>query len=309
MVKIRFCRIVDNSLLTAIFLASAALIPASAADDAASGKIPDFMQGGVGWNSAGRLVTELVPVPGSPSPVTQDPRVKYVANNDGDQPTWRYADISNPNLTQFAKDGLQKARRLVDEGFALYDRTARCWEPGVPTLELSPGRTYFLQTPKVVYIIWQRDQIVRPVYLNVPHSENPKPSWNGESVGHYEGDTLVVDTIGQTTKTFADLFRTPHSERLHVVERFRLIDSGKKLQVEMTVDDPAAFVKPWKGTKVWQKVTDEPKEPGDVTGTFAEEIRCMDGEMVNPLNQTYASKLEPLPTDKDGAEQRLLSGQ
>jgi len=309
MVKIRFCRIADNSLLTAIFLASAALIPASAADDAASGKIPDFMQGGVGWNSAGRLVTELVPVPGSPSPVTQDPRVKYVANNDGDQPTWRYGDTSNPNLTQFAKDGLEKARRLVDEGFALYDRTARCWEPGVPTLELSPGRTYFLQTPKVVYIIWQRDQIVRPVYMNVPHSQNPAPSWNGESVGHYEGDTLVVDTIGQTTKSFVDLFRTPHSERLHVIERFRMIDSGKKLQVEMTVDDPAAFIKPWKGTKVWQKVTDEPKEAGDVTGTFAEEIRCMDGEMVNPLNHTYASKLEPLPTDKDGAEQRRLSGE
>jgi hypothetical protein len=308
MFRVRVRHIAGNSLLTAMFLAGAALLPASAADDVASSKIPDFMQGGVGWNSAGRLVTELVPVPGSPSPVTQDPRVKYVANNDGDQPTWRYGDTRNPNLTQFAKDGLQKANQLVDEGFALYDRTARCWEPGVPVLELSPGRTYFLQTPKVVYIIWQRDQIVRPVYLNVPHTQNPKPSWNGESVGHYEGDTLVVDTIGQTTKTFADLFRTPHSEKLHVIERFRMIDGGKKLQVEMTVDDPVAFVKPWKGTKVWQKVVDERKEPGDVIGTFAEEMRCMDGEMINPLNQTYKSKLEPLPTDKDSAEQKHLSG-
>jgi len=292
---VEFLRVAGKSLLSAILLAGAALIPASAADDAASGKIPDFMQGGVGWNSAGRLVTELVPVPGSPSPVAQDPRVKYVANNDGDQPTFRSGDTSNPNLTQFAKDGLQKAKQLMAEGFALYDRTARCWEPGVPTLELSPGRTYFLQTPKVVYIIWQRDQIVRAVYLNVPHSQNPKPSWNGESVGHYEGDTLVVDTIGQTTKSFVDLFRTPHSKNLHVIERFRLIDGGKKLQVEMTVDDPVAFVKPWKGTKVWQKVYDEPNEPGNVTGTFAEEVRCMDGEMVSPLNQVYASKLEPLP--------------
>ena len=154
---------------------------------------------------------------------------------------------------------------------------------------------------------WQRDQIVRQVLLDVPHSKNPKPSWNGESVGHYEGDTLVVDTIGQTTKSFVDLYRTPHSEQLHVVERFRMIEGGKKLQVEMTVEDPAAFKEAWKGTKVWEKVTTQATKDGNVTGTFSEEIRCMDGEMVNPLNQAYASKLEPLPTD-DGAEQKLLAG-
>jgi hypothetical protein len=61
-------------------------------------------------------------------------------------------------------------------------------------------------------MIWQMDQQMRHVYLNVPHSANPKPSWYGESVGHYEGDTLVVDTIGQNTRTFIDNFRTPHSE-------------------------------------------------------------------------------------------------
>ena len=93
---VEFLRVAGKSLLSAILLAGAALIPASAADDAASGKIPDFMQAGVGWNSAGRLVTELVPVPGSPSPVAQDPRVKYVANNDGDQPTFRSGDTRSP---------------------------------------------------------------------------------------------------------------------------------------------------------------------------------------------------------------------
>ena len=158
-----------------------------------------------------------------------------------------------------------------------------------------------------MYIIWQRDQIVRTVYLNQQHSKNPKPSWNGESVGHYEGDTLVVDTIGQTTKSFVDLFRTPHSEKLHVVERFRMLDGGKKLEVEMTVEDPAAFKKAWKGTKVWEKA-DGPAQGADVTGTFNEEIRCMDGEMVNPFNQEYAKILEPLPTDVGGKEQKLLSG-
>jgi len=271
---------------------------------AAQNATPDFMQGGLGWNSAG----QMEPVAGSPSPVVQDPKVKYVPNNVGGQPTWRYADVNNPNLTQFAKDGLRKANQMVDGGFAMYNRTSRCWQPGIPSLNLSPGRTYFLQTPKVVYIIWQRDQIVRHVYMNQQHTANPKPSWNGESVGHYEGDTLVVDTIGQTTKSFVDLFRTPHSDKLHVVERFRLIEGGKKLQVEFTIDDPASFVKPWKGTKVWEKVTTQPASMGNVTGTILEEIRCMDGEMVNPFNQEYAGKLEALPTDKDGAEQKLLAG-
>jgi hypothetical protein len=280
------------------------------AADGAKAQIPDFMQNGIGWNSAGGLM----PVAGSPSPVVQDPKVAYTGNNtnrraDGgyDQPTWRVGDVNNPNLTQFAKDGIKKANDMVAEGFAMYNRTSRCWQPGIPTLNISPGRTYFLQTPKVVYIIWQRDQIARRVYMDQPHSANPKPSWNGESVGHYEGDTLVVDTIGQTTKSFVDLFRTPHSDKLHVVERFRMIDGGKKLQVEMTVDDPASFVKPWKGTKVWEKVADQPTADGNVTGTYGEEIRCMDGEMVNPLNQTYAKILEPLPTDVNGAEQKLLS--
>jgi hypothetical protein len=291
-----------HNLLAALFC-GAAILPALAADDSAK-TIPDFMAGGMGWNSAG----QLTPVPGSPSPVVQDPKVKYVPNNVGGQPTWRVADVNNPNLTQFARDGLKKANDMVAEGFAMYNRTSRCWQPGAAVLNTSPGRTYFLQTPKEVYIIWQRDQIVRHVYLDVPHSANPKPSWNGESVGHYEGDTLVVDTIAQTTSSFVDLYRTPHSEKLHLIERYRLTEGGKALQVEMTFEDPIAFVQPWKGTKRWEKVTTEPTSAGNVTATYAEEIRCMDGEMVNPFNQQYAAKLEPLPTDRDGAEQKLLSG-
>ena len=307
MSEVGFHRVPSNhlmvgGLLAALLCGSAALLPAWAADDAKN--IPDFMAGGMGWNSAG----QLTPVPGSPSPVVQDPKIKYVPNNVGGQPTWRVADLNNPNLTQFAKDGLKKANDMVAEGFAMYNRTSRCWQPGAAVLNTSPGRTYILQTPKEVYIIWQRDQIVRHVYLNVPHSANPKPSWNGESVGHYEGDTLVVDTIGQTTKSFVDLYRTPHSEKLHLIERYRLIEGGKALQVEMTFDDPIAFVQPWKATKRWEKVTTQPSTDGNVTGTFAEEIRCMDGEMVNPFNQAYAAKLEPLLTDSNGAEQRLLSG-
>src|SRR6202043_1982552 len=150
-----------------------------------------------------------------------------------------------------------------------------CTPSGVPGFMSTGGvnPTYFLQTPKQVVIIHSEE--FRHVYLDVPHSANPKPSWNGESVGHYEGDTLVVDTIGQTTKSFVDAFRTPHSEQLHVIERYRLIEDGKALQVERTIEDPMAFVQPWKVTKRWAKDTTQP-QGGNVTGTYNEEIRCMD---------------------------------
>jgi hypothetical protein len=76
----------------------------------------------------------------------------------------------------------------------------------------------------------------RHVFMNVPHTNNPAPSWYGESVGHYEGDTLVVDTIGQNDKTFVDGYRTPHTTQLHVVERFRVVKGGRGLDVSFTVD-------------------------------------------------------------------------
>jgi hypothetical protein len=304
--------VMSNRILRGLLLAggTALLVAGAAVTANSAAAIPDFMGSGTGWNSAGGM--EAMP---GPSPVVQDPKVKYTANNTGrqadgtyEQPTWRYADLNNPNLTDFAKEGLRKANKMIDEGFSMYNRTSRCWQPGVPVLNLSPGRTYFIQRPDQVKIIWQRDQIVRTVRLNQQHSQNPKPSWNGESVGHYEGDTLVVDTIGMNANTFVDLYRTPHSDKLHIVERFRMIEDGKKLEVEMTIDDPVAFKAPWKAKKVWERATATPLGGGDVTGTYQEEIRCMDGEMVNPFNAAYADKLEPLQTDKDGAEQKLLSG-
>ena len=88
---------------------------------------------------------------------------------------------------------------------------------------------------------------MRHVYLNVPHSKkNPKPLGFGESVGYYEGgDTLVVDTVGLNDKTFVDGYRTPHTTQLHVVERFKITDGGKTLDVSFTVEDPGTFYKPW----------------------------------------------------------------
>jgi len=117
---------------------------------------------------------------------------------------------------------------------------------------------YFLQTPGEVTLISELNHQPRRIYLNVPHSQNPKPSWYGESVGHYEGDELVVDTIGLNDRTFVDNYRTPHTEQIHVVERFKMIEGGKTLQAVITVDDPGTFNMPWSAIQRWRRVTDRP---------------------------------------------------
>jgi hypothetical protein len=112
----------------------------------------------------------------------------------------------------------------------------------------------FLQTPKEVWLFFSGDMQVRRVYMNVPHSPNPKPSWYGESVGHYEGETLVIDTIGLNDKTTADIYRTPHTEKMHVVERWRMVDGGDGMEVVFTVEDPDAFYQPWTAMRHYRRL-------------------------------------------------------
>jgi len=238
---------------------------------------PDFSASNAGWVSVGG---EWTPLPGSPPPVKQDPAHRYVPNNVGGQPTFRIADINNPNLTQSAKDSLKKTNDAVLAGKPMWSRSARCWPTG-PAFLLTPAQPmFFIQTPQQVRIIAQHDSDVRRVYMNVSHSANLKPSWYGESVGHYEGDTLVIDTIGFNDKTFVDNFRTPHSEKLHVVERLRLVEGGRFLEAEVLFDDPAVFLKPLHVTKRSRRVE----------ATLAE-WRCADGETNNP----FATDADPLP--------------
>jgi len=116
-------------------------------------------------------------------------------------------------------------------------------------------RAYFVQTPQEVWILWQRDHLVRRIYLNREHSLNPTPSWFGESVGHYENGELIIDTIGfiEHPYSFVDNRRTPHTKDLHTVERWRLVDGGTAIEATVTVDDPGAFNAPWSGLVRWTK--------------------------------------------------------
>jgi hypothetical protein len=240
----------------------------------------DLSSGDTAWISEG---TEWVAVPGGAQPVTFDPKFPYVPNNTGKQPTFRVADLSNPNLTDFAKAELKKSNDLVHSGFAMYARESRCWASGMPVYLLNPAQpTYFLQTPKKLTMVWQMDQQVRHVHMNVPHSTNPKPSWYGESVGRYEGDTLVIDTIGLNGKAHIDNYRTPATDKTHVVERYRLVEGGEKLEAQVTITDPTVLKQPLQVVHRWRKVS----QP-------IIESRCADGEMNNPFE---AQRVEPLPT-------------
>ena len=220
--------------------------PASAAEN---NPTPNFApDSSTGWIASGQ---EFLPPPSGPGPVMYDPAQRPRPGI----PAFRVADLSNPILQPWVREELRKANVRARSGRAAYTPKERCWPIGVPGFVLYPVfPTYFVQTPKQITMIWAEDHQVRRIYLNVSHSAQVKPSWFGESVGHYEGDTLVVDTIGLNTKTFVDNYRTPHTEKLHVVERFRMIDGGQTLEVRLHVEDEGAFTTPWAAIQRYRRV-------------------------------------------------------
>ncbi len=268
--------------MTAKFISicvSVGLVCAGAAADAASPStaVPDFSSNGTSWAgfvaprtpsaAVARTFNDFSQPASGPGPVTDDPAHPYVNNElareTNQQPTYRVANLNNPNLKSWVVEALRQQNELALAGRRGETREARCWETGVPAYHLNPGAMYFIQTPKevVLYLAGR----TRHIYLNVPHSNNLKPSWYGESVGHYEGgDTLVVDTIGFNDKTFVDSYRTPHTTGLHITERFQITDGGKTLAVSFKVEDPGAFNAPWSGTRNRQRV-----QRGAITGDDA----------------------------------------
>lgn len=226
----------------------------------------------------------ILPASG-PGPVTWDPAHPYVGNNEGRPPTARVADLTNPILMPWLKEELRKFNQDALAGKVQYTPIARCKPAGVPgaiLLRLNP--MFIAQTPKEVLFLYQSDHQVRHIYINRPHSAHIDPSWYGESVGHYEGDTLVVDTVGVSTKVATDYYSTPHTEQLHVVERYHVVDGGTTLEVNFTVDDPGAFNLPWSASQKYKKI-DAPYR----------EVVCAEGEASTP-KQDPQSALAPIPT-------------
>ena len=237
---------------SATFAGAVALLsPALAVENTA---IPNFaLDSNTGWLKPPG--DEFIQPDSGPGPVKSDPAHPYVSNAVALQETVKIADLTNPILQPWVVEVMRRANDEVFAGKVGFTARSRCWPHGVPGFLLYPVHPiFFIQTPKKVLMSWGQDFQMRHVYLNVPHSADPKPSWYGESVGHYEnGDTLVVDTIGMNDRTYVDNYRTPHTTKLHVVERFKLIDSGNALEVNVHVEDPGAFTMPWNAVQRYRR--------------------------------------------------------
>ena len=237
---------------------AAAIIPAQGAQTGAG--VPNFAPDSTtGWLKPPG--DEFIQPESGPGPMLDMPGRPRIGNNlDLGQPIFPMADLNNPILQPWAREELRKANARALSGKAAYTPKERCWPIGTPGFLLYPVfPIYFIQTPKEVVMIWAEDHQVRRIYMNVAHSAKVTPSWFGESVGHYEGDTLVVDTIGLSPKAVIDNYHTPHTEALHVVERYRVIEDGKKLEVALTVDDPGAFNAPWKAVQLYDRTMRGPQ--------------------------------------------------
>jgi hypothetical protein len=234
------------------------------------GYVPNFQTSPLGWQH--RFGGVFPPVSGTASPMAQDPRYIHYNNEmariNKTQSNYWIGDVSHPNVKQWAKDAMKKDNDEVLRGKIAYTPGQSCHPQGVPAFTLAQGPINIIQTSKKVTIIEESSQMVRHVYLNEQHPANVKPTWLGHSVGHYEGDTLVVDTVGLNRKTFVDPFRTPHTEKLHVVERWKLIDDGKTLEVTFTVDDPDTYEKPWTAKQRFRKADGPMTEQVCAEGNF-----------------------------------------
>jgi len=129
-----------------------------------------------------------------------------------------------------------------------------CYPAGVPRVYLHPTPFEIFNVPERVIMFFEHDNIVRQIWLNREHPKELDPSevqWFGDSIGKWEGDTLVVDTIGFNDKTWLDRAGTPHSDALHLVERIRRLNHST-LQIDLSFEDPKAYTKTWGSRLLFQ---------------------------------------------------------
>lgn len=194
-------------------------------------------------------------------------------------------DYNNPILKPQAAAIVKRHGEISLAGIGYPTPRNQCWPGGVP-FELYNIGMQILQQPDKITILYSNDREVRRVRMNQAHPPKVIPSWYGDSVGHYEGGTLVIDTVGIKLGPYAmvDWYGTPRTEALHVVERYRLLDyeeakdglerdakenfqvgggptarnaGGKYLQLLFTVEDEGAFTTPWSATITYRRERDD----------------------------------------------------
>jgi hypothetical protein len=163
------------------------------------------------------------------------------------------ADYENPILKPENAAEVKRLAELEISGGVTLSAFQLCRPLGVPLVVSHRENIQLLQEPDRVTIIYQRDQWTRHIHLNVAHSKTAEPSWYGESIGHYEGDTLVVDTIALNGKARVDRYGSLGGNEVHVVERYRVQEDGQTLQVDFTVESPDSFNAPWNATQYYPR--------------------------------------------------------
>jgi hypothetical protein len=254
-----------------LLLATLALAAGSAGGATQSHSIPDFS--GI-W--AHPYLTGFEPPPSGPGPVLNRSRSPSGVSNFARL----VGDYTNPILKPGAAEVVKRYGEVSLAGKGYPTPSNQCWPQGVPYI-FWDFLMQMLQQPDKITMIYRHGNEVRRVRMNQPHPAQPTPSWYGDSVGRYEGDMLVVDTVGIKVGPYSmvDMYGTPQSPALHVVERYRLLDyeiakeaiarndkenfrvpgdidpnyRGKVLQLQFTVDDDGVFTMPWSATITYRR--------------------------------------------------------
>lgn len=251
-------------------MAAVAATPGLGQASGSSSQIPDFS--GIWWHPS---LPGMEPLASGPTSLVNRTRRNGVSDYNQ-----LVGDYTNPILQPWAADIVKKNGDLSIAGIVYANPANQCW-PEPATFIYKNFGLQILQQPHQITLLYEQDHEVRRVRMNSKHPEQVKPSWYGDSIGYYEGDTLVVDTVGinpDRPHAMLDLYGTPYTKDLHLVERFRLIDyeqakdgldrdakenfrianspadrnyRGKHLQIILTVEDRGAFTMPWSATMTY----------------------------------------------------------
>jgi hypothetical protein len=235
---------------TLFFTTLAAVTAVAQAVLAAGASAPDF-SGYFGRNSF-----NFEPLPNGPQPVSNMSRMRDGTSNIGQL----VGDYKNPILKPEAAETIRHLGEMSKSGHTYPDSSNQC-RPYNPPFNLAMELGIeILQKKDGITMIYDQDDQVRNIRLNSSHPAHVTPTPMGDSIGHYEGDELVVDTIGMNDKSLVDNYQTPHTDQIHVVERFKLVDGGRTLQAAVTVEDPGAFNSTWSAVQRWRRGQVRPLE-------------------------------------------------
>jgi len=161
-----------------------------------------------------------------------------------------------PELMPTSAAELKKLLDLEAKNEEPATEAANCLPPGMPTIMFMPYDVEFLFTPGRVTIIQEAYMQVRRVFTDGRgHPADVDPTFNGHSIGHWEGDTLVIDTVGLGHRTPLGFNRLYHGPQLHVVERIHLT-APDKMEDDMTLTDPDVLAKPWSIVRTYTRHRD-----------------------------------------------------